>query len=78
MRLNSALSLLLLFPPLTLAQTAPNPDAATFDSDGAAHVTRFVPLPATLSPEARQWLKEIEHESPQPKDLAEARKRTDE
>src|SRR5690242_2186465 len=63
-----------------VAQTidSPNPDSATFDPDGTAHITRVVPMPATVSPEARQWLKEIEHEGPQSKDLAEIRKGTDE
>jgi monoterpene epsilon-lactone hydrolase len=31
-------------------------DSATFDADGTAHVTRVVPLPATISPEAQKWL----------------------
>src|ERR1700681_2420542 len=54
------------------AQTgdAPNPDSATFDSDGTAHIVRVVPMPSTVSPEAQQWLKEIEKESPQSGDLA--------
>jgi epsilon-lactone hydrolase len=62
------------------AQTgaAPDPDSATFDPDGTAHITRVVPMPTTVSPEAEQWLKEIEHEGPQSKDLAEIRKGTDE
>ena len=61
-----------------LAQNAPNPDSATFDPDGAAHITRMVPMPTTVSPEAQQWLKEIEHEAPQSENLAERRKGTDE
>ena len=62
------------------AQTssAPDPDSATFDPDGTAHVTRVVPIPGTISPEAQQWLKEIEHEGTQSKGLAEIRKYTDE
>jgi monoterpene epsilon-lactone hydrolase len=62
------------------AQTssAPDPDSATFDPDGTAHITRVVPMPGTISPEAQQWLKEIEHEGPQSKGLAEIRKYTDE
>jgi acetyl esterase/lipase len=59
------------------AQTASNPDTATFDPDGTAHITREVPMPITVSPEAQNWLKEIDHESPQSKDLAEIRKGTD-
>jgi monoterpene epsilon-lactone hydrolase len=51
----------------------PNPDSATFDSDGTAHIVRVVPMPSTVSPEAQQWLKEIEHQGPQAKDLAAVR-----
>jgi epsilon-lactone hydrolase len=71
--------LLLLLPIAIAAQSAPaNPDTATFDPDGTAHITRVVPIPHTVSPEAQEWLKEIEHESLQPKNLAEIRTRTDE
>src|ERR1700722_9866043 len=61
------------------AQTSatPNPDSATFDPDGTAHIARVVPMPSTVSPEAQQWLKEIEHEGPQSKDLGEIRAGTD-
>jgi monoterpene epsilon-lactone hydrolase len=38
-----------------------------------------VPMPTTVSPEAQRWLKEIDHNSPQPEEtLAERRKHTDE
>jgi epsilon-lactone hydrolase len=58
---------------------APDPDSATFDPDGTAHITRVVPMPTTVSPEAQRWLKEIDHNSPQPEEtLAERRKHTDE
>jgi len=63
------------------AQTsaAADPDSATFDPNGTAHILRVVPMPATVSPEAQKWLKEIEHNSPQPEEtLAERRKHTDE
>jgi len=73
-----SLLLLLLVSSAEAQTSAPNPDSATFDSDGTAHLTRVVPIPATVSPEAQQWLKEIEHEAPQAKDLAEVRARTDE
>jgi len=56
----------------------PNPDSSTFDPDGTAHIVRVVPAPSTVSPEAQQWLKEIEHQGPQSKDLAEIRAGTDE
>src|ERR1700719_2583919 len=70
---------ILLFAACAWAQTsaAPNPDSATFDPDGTAHIVRVVPLPSTVSPEAQKWLKEIEHEGPQSKDLAEIRAGTD-
>lgn len=55
-----------------------DPDSATFDPNGTAHILRVVPMPATVSPEAQKWLKEIEHEGSQSKDLAEIRKGTDE
>ena len=68
-----------LLPCACVAQgSAVNPDTAKFDADGTAHITRVVPIPTTVSPEAQKWLKEIEHEAPQPKDLAEIRSRTDE
>jgi epsilon-lactone hydrolase len=73
------IAIFLVAPLLALAQdaTAPNQDSATFDPDGTAHVTRVIPTPSTVTPEAQQWLKEIEHEAPQPKDLAEIRFRTE-
>ena len=57
--------------------TAANPDSATFDPDGTAHITRVVPMPATVSPGAQKWLKEIEGDSPHDATLAERRARTD-
>jgi epsilon-lactone hydrolase len=77
MKLSLAVLFLL---PVTMvsAQTSANPDSATFDPDGTAHVTRTVPIPETISPQAQQWLKEIEHQSSQPESLAERRKHTDE
>src|SRR5437660_5649167 len=61
------------------AQTnaASDPDSATFDPDGTAHITRVVPMPVTVSPEAQKWLKEIEGDSPHDATLAERRARTD-
>jgi acetyl esterase/lipase len=53
-------------------------DSATFDPDGTAPVTRVVPMPATISPEARSWLESLTHSTPGPETLAERRARTDE
>jgi monoterpene epsilon-lactone hydrolase len=53
-------------------------DSATFDPDGTAHITRTVPMPTTISPEAQKWLESLDHSTPGPEDLATRRKRTDE
>lgn len=55
----------------------PQPDSATFDPDGRAHLTRVVPMPSTISPEAQKWLESLEHTIPGPETLAERRQRTD-
>jgi monoterpene epsilon-lactone hydrolase len=60
------------------SNATPAKDAAAFDSDGTAHVTRVVPMPNTISPEAQQWLASLTHSTPGPESLAERRKRTDE
>jgi monoterpene epsilon-lactone hydrolase len=58
-------------------QTAPQ-DSATFDPDGTAHITRTIPMPTTISPEAQKWLASLAQSTPGPEDLASRRKRTDE
>src|ERR1700746_2950553 len=60
-----------------IAQNANNPDSATFDPDGTAHITRVVPMPSTVSPEAQQWLKGIESQQTQSATLAERRAQTE-
>jgi acetyl esterase/lipase len=57
-------------------QTA-SQDSATFDPDGTAHITRVVPMPPTVSPEAQKWLASLSQTTPGPESLAERRKRTD-
>ncbi|HLZ39701.1 MAG TPA: alpha/beta hydrolase [Candidatus Sulfotelmatobacter sp.] len=52
-------------------------DSATFDPDGTAHITRVVPMPTTISPEAQTWLESLNHSTPGPETLAERRARTD-
>ncbi|HEY7354725.1 MAG TPA: alpha/beta hydrolase [Terriglobales bacterium] len=79
MRLSILFWLLLLATAVSAQSGSSNPDSATFDPDGTAHVTRVVPMPTTVSPEAQQWLKQIDRNSPQPEEsLAERRKHTDE
>jgi len=57
--------------------SAPPQDSATFD-DGTAHLTRVVPMPATISPEAQKWLESLDQQKVgPPESLAERRARTD-
>jgi epsilon-lactone hydrolase len=62
-----------------LSQTAAaaQGDSATFDADGTAHISRAVPMPTTISPEAQTWLESLTHTTPGPETLAERRARTD-
>jgi acetyl esterase/lipase len=71
---------------IALAQTltaqsnlAGQQDSATFDADGTAHITRVVPIPATISPEAQKWLLSLGQPPRRlgPETLAERRARTD-
>jgi epsilon-lactone hydrolase len=61
-------------------QTGPKPpgDAATFDADGTAHITRVVPMPSTVSPEAQKWLASLTQKSTAPQTLEQRRAGTDE
>jgi epsilon-lactone hydrolase len=61
------------------AQSAPTPpvDSASFDADGTAHVTRVVPIPSTISPEAQEWLASLAKKKSQSQTLAERRVATD-
>jgi epsilon-lactone hydrolase len=40
----------------TTAATAPNSDTSYIDAQGTVHLTRVIPVPATISPEAQQFL----------------------
>jgi acetyl esterase/lipase len=62
---------------LSAQSNAPQKDSATFDPDGTAHLTRVVPMPTTVSPEAQKWLNSLTHSTPGPESLAERRARTD-
>jgi len=52
-------------------------DSATFDADGTAHITRTIPMPSTISPEAQKWLESLTHKKSGPQTLAERRAATD-
>ena len=53
-------------------------DSATFDPDGTAHITRVIPMPTTISPEAQKWLQSLSQQKVGPPEtLAERRTNTD-
>lgn len=52
-------------------------DSATFDADGTARITRVVPMPTTISPQAQKWLESLNHIHRGPQTLEERRKATD-
>ena len=64
-------------PAPTTAAQAPNRDTSYIDAQGTAHVTRVVPLPATVSPEARRTLGRAIPDQGPPQPLAERRAQTD-
>jgi len=78
-KFSSVLFLALACTAIAAAQSKPAPpqDSVTFDPDGTAHITRVVPMPATISTEAQNWLESLEHTTPGPETLAERRARTD-
>jgi epsilon-lactone hydrolase len=61
------------------AQSSPEPqkDSATFDGDGTAHIMRVIPMPQTISPEARRWLLSLTLKKFAQETLQERRSRTD-
>ena len=69
-------------PPSTLSPTtaaeAPKSDTSYIDEKGTAHITRVVPVPEDLSPEAKKSLSRAEPDQGPPEPLEVRRKRTDE
>jgi monoterpene epsilon-lactone hydrolase len=63
---------------LAWAAAAGAQDAARFDPDGTAHITRVVPEPTLVSKEARAWLDSLTHLNRGPQTLQERRASTDE
>jgi epsilon-lactone hydrolase len=61
----------------TTADQAPNRDTSYIDAEGAAHVTRVVPVPKTVSSEAQRRLSRQEPDQGPPQPLADRRKGTD-
>jgi len=64
-------------PQPTTAAEAPNQDTSYIDADGTAHVTRVIPVPQTISPEAQKSLSRREPDQGPPQSLEERRKMTD-
>ncbi len=61
----------------TTAAQAPNVDSSYIDADGAAHITRVIPVPPDLSPEAKKSLSRQVSDAPHPQTLEERRHGTD-
>ena len=61
----------------TTAAEAPNRDTSYIDANGTAHVTRVVPVPQTISPEAQKSLSRQEPDEGPPQPLEQRRKMTD-
>src|SRR5208283_4291072 len=60
----------------TTTTAVPQTDTCTIDADGTAHVTRVVPVPPTISPEAQKFISRPAPPGPEPT-LAERRASTD-
>ena len=64
-------------PQPTTAAEAPKRDTSYIDANGTAHVTRVVPVPQTVSPEAQKSLSRQEPDQGPPQSLEDRRKGTD-
>jgi monoterpene epsilon-lactone hydrolase len=64
-------------PAATTAAEAPNRDTSYIDEQGTAHVTRVVPVPQDLSPQAQLMLGHAEADQGPPGSLEQRRKMTD-
>src|SRR5437763_2326185 len=80
MKITALLMAIAIAPALSAQSNPAQPqDSATFDPDGTAHITRVIPMPATVSPEAQKWLETLNQQKVgPPESLAERRVRTDE
>jgi epsilon-lactone hydrolase len=64
-------------PKPTTSADAPTRDTSYIDENGTAHVTRVVPVPQTISPEAQKSLSRREPDAGPPEPLAQRRAHTD-
>ena len=65
-------------PQPTTAAQAPNHDSSYIDADGTAHVTRVIPIPSDLSPEAQKSISHMVPDEAPPEPLATRRSRMEE
>lgn len=75
--LLSAPSVVAQQPQPTTAAEAPKSDTSFIDARGTAHVTRVVPIPQTISPEAQKSFSRPEPDQGPPQSLEQRRKMTD-
>jgi monoterpene epsilon-lactone hydrolase len=61
----------------TTAANAPQANASYIDAQGTAHVSRVVPVPKTISPEAQKSLARPDSDAPVSESLADRRAKTD-
>ncbi|HXJ91596.1 MAG TPA: alpha/beta hydrolase fold domain-containing protein [Terriglobia bacterium] len=78
---SGAGTLLIALMPAAVAQqtrpaSVPQADTCTVDADGTAHITRVIPVPGTISPEAQKFISRGGPSGPEPT-LAERRAHTD-
>ncbi|MBV8867457.1 MAG: alpha/beta hydrolase fold domain-containing protein [Acidobacteriaceae bacterium] len=59
------------------ARSIPQTNSSYIDADGTAHVTRVVPVPDTISPQAQRRLARPQSDAPLQETLAERRSKTD-
>ncbi len=62
---------------LALGQTGPQNDSSYIAPDGTAHVTRVVPVPGTISPEAQKQLARPASDAPRHETIEQRRAETD-
>jgi epsilon-lactone hydrolase len=77
LRSKSASLALILSPFLMMFSPQQAGVSATFDADGTAHITRTIPMPSTISPEAQKWLDSLARQKYAPQTLVERRAATD-
>lgn len=65
-------------PSPTTASEAPNRDTSYIDANGTAHITRVVPVPQDLSPEAQKFISKPAPDEAPPEPLATRRSRMEE